>query len=235
MLPTPRGSSVTSAGMSNTTQCQNPLPVGASGSKHVTAYDCVPSGAPDQLKWGDWLSPVHPMTSATCSSGSRDSCLMSSLVTSSSGTDGRWSYGSGARPDWAMVVPLLRLLVGVGMSSFRANPTTRPAGFDTTGGDLRKDLGHRPACAVQGARSPHRARRDAAHRRRQGRSARPRNPRRERRAPGRSMSARPLEGRMLDCDGHLYMEPDVMAEIVGAAGASWIIDYLRRFVGSEHD
>ena len=44
-----------------------------------------------------------------------------------------------------------------------------------------------------------------------------------------------LHGRMLDCDGHLYMEPDVMADIVGAAGASWIIDYLRRFVGSEQD
>ena len=49
------------------------------------------------------------------------------------------------------------------------------------------------------------------------------------------MSALPIEGRMLDCDGHLYMEPDVMAEIVGAAGASWIVDYLRRFVGSEQD
>ena len=48
-------------------------------------------------------------------------------------------------------------------------------------------------------------------------------------------ATRPIEGRMLDCDGHLYMEPDVMAEIVGAAGASWIIDYLRRFVGSEQD
>jgi len=48
-------------------------------------------------------------------------------------------------------------------------------------------------------------------------------------------TAAPIEGRMLDCDGHLYMEPDVMAEIVGAAGASWIIDYLRRFVGSEQD
>ncbi|MCB0994717.1 MAG: amidohydrolase family protein [Acidimicrobiales bacterium] len=44
-----------------------------------------------------------------------------------------------------------------------------------------------------------------------------------------------IEGRMLDCDGHLYMEPDVMAEVVGGAGASWIIDYLRRFVGSEQD
>ena len=44
-----------------------------------------------------------------------------------------------------------------------------------------------------------------------------------------------VAGRMLDCDGHLYMQPDVMADIVGAAGASWIIDYLNRFVGSEHD
>ena len=49
------------------------------------------------------------------------------------------------------------------------------------------------------------------------------------------MTGLPIEGRMLDCDGHLYMEPDVMAEIVGPAGASWIIDYLRRFVGSEQD
>ena len=40
---------------------------------------------------------------------------------------------------------------------------------------------------------------------------------------------------MLDCDGHLYMEPDVMADIVGPAGSSWIIDYLRTFVGSEQD
>jgi len=45
----------------------------------------------------------------------------------------------------------------------------------------------------------------------------------------------PLEGRMLDCDGHLYMEPDVMADIVGAAGSSWIFDHLRRFVGSDLD
>lgn len=44
-----------------------------------------------------------------------------------------------------------------------------------------------------------------------------------------------LHGRMLDCDGHLYMEPDVMADIVGEAGASWIIDHLRRFVGSAQD
>ena len=37
-----------------------------------------------------------------------------------------------------------------------------------------------------------------------------------------------FSGQILDCDGHLYMEPDVMAEIVGDAGGGWIIDYLRR-------
>ena len=42
-------------------------------------------------------------------------------------------------------------------------------------------------------------------------------------------------GQMLDCDGHLYMEPDVMAEIVGDSGGGWIIDYLREYVGSDAD
>jgi predicted TIM-barrel fold metal-dependent hydrolase len=42
-------------------------------------------------------------------------------------------------------------------------------------------------------------------------------------------------GELLDCDGHLYMEPDVMSEIVGEAGASWIIDYLRTYVGTDAD
>ena len=40
---------------------------------------------------------------------------------------------------------------------------------------------------------------------------------------------------MLDCDGHLYMEPDVMAEIVGDAGGGWIIEYLREYVGTDAD
>ena len=44
-----------------------------------------------------------------------------------------------------------------------------------------------------------------------------------------------LDGRMLDCDGHLYMEPEVMADIVGAAGSNWIVEHLRAFVGSEQD
>src|SRR5205823_10067535 len=42
-------------------------------------------------------------------------------------------------------------------------------------------------------------------------------------------------GEMLDCDAHLYMEPDVMAEIVGDAGGSWIIEYLRTYVGTDAD
>src|SRR5436305_12238894 len=42
-------------------------------------------------------------------------------------------------------------------------------------------------------------------------------------------------GGMLDCDAHLYMEPDVMAEVVGDAGGSWIIDYLRTYVGTDAD
>ena len=44
--PAPAASSVTSAGMSTATQCQKPDGVGASGSKHVTTNDLVPSGAP---------------------------------------------------------------------------------------------------------------------------------------------------------------------------------------------
>jgi len=40
---------------------------------------------------------------------------------------------------------------------------------------------------------------------------------------------------LLDCDGHLYMEPDVMADIVGDSGGGWIIDYLRTYVGSPED
>src|SRR5437660_729351 len=42
-------------------------------------------------------------------------------------------------------------------------------------------------------------------------------------------------GEMLDCDSHLYMAPDVMAEIVGDSGGNWIIDYLRGYVGTDAD
>lgn len=44
-----------------------------------------------------------------------------------------------------------------------------------------------------------------------------------------------LYGRMLDCDGHLYLEPDVFQEIVGDVGGSWLVAHLRRYVGSPED
>ena len=44
-----------------------------------------------------------------------------------------------------------------------------------------------------------------------------------------------LEGRLLDCDAHLYMEPEVMAEIVGDAGGGFVLDFLRGYAGSEQD
>ena len=45
--------------MLTTTQCQKPLPVGASGSKHVIAKLWVPSGAPDQAKCGEVFRPLQ--------------------------------------------------------------------------------------------------------------------------------------------------------------------------------
>jgi hypothetical protein len=44
-----------------------------------------------------------------------------------------------------------------------------------------------------------------------------------------------LTGRILDCDAHLYLEPDDMAELVGDVGGGFVLDFLRRYVGSEQD
>jgi len=59
-LPASSGNSVTVAGMLTTSQCQNPLPVGASGSKQVMAKLFVSLGAPDHARCGDWLPPAQP-------------------------------------------------------------------------------------------------------------------------------------------------------------------------------
>src|SRR5689334_3389231 len=64
--PAPVGRPGVLAGRSNTTQCQKPLPVGASGSYIVTAKLLVPAGALVQLSWGLWLFPVQPMPLKTC-------------------------------------------------------------------------------------------------------------------------------------------------------------------------
>ena len=47
-------------GMSITSQCQKPEPVGASGSKQVTANPLVSSGNPCQLSCGEMFWPVIP-------------------------------------------------------------------------------------------------------------------------------------------------------------------------------
>src|SRR5674476_627625 len=86
----PAASSVTSAGISTSSQCQKPLGVGASGSKHVTTKLLVPSGAPDHDNCGD-ESPNSP----TCAFFKGAPSSRSSLVTVNSGTSGRRSYGFG--------------------------------------------------------------------------------------------------------------------------------------------
>lgn len=45
----------------------------------------------------------------------------------------------------------------------------------------------------------------------------------------------PYWGEMLDCDGHLYMEPEVMAEIVGEKSGGFVLEFIRKFSGSEED
>jgi hypothetical protein len=54
--------------MLNTTQCQKPLPVGASGSYTVMAKLLVLFGAPLQLSDGETLPPLQPNTFGTCAS-----------------------------------------------------------------------------------------------------------------------------------------------------------------------
>src|SRR6202453_2823149 len=67
--------------MSKTTQCQKPLPVGASGSYTLRAKLLVPSGAPDQLSAGEMFFPGQPiMEEATCSSDILAPGSMSGLV-----------------------------------------------------------------------------------------------------------------------------------------------------------
>jgi hypothetical protein len=44
-----------------------------------------------------------------------------------------------------------------------------------------------------------------------------------------------LEGAILDCDAHLYLEPEVMAEILGPIGGGFVLDFLRQYRGSEDD
>src|SRR5574340_922459 len=65
-LPELVGSRVTAGGMLNTTQCHQPLPVGASGSKTVTAKLLVPAGTSFQVSSGDTFWPLQPKPLNTC-------------------------------------------------------------------------------------------------------------------------------------------------------------------------
>ena len=83
--------------MSTTSQCQNPEPVGASGSKQVTAKLLVSAGNPDQRRPGEMLSPDMPKLLYTWALLICSPSATSSLSTVKPGTGGRKSYGSGAR------------------------------------------------------------------------------------------------------------------------------------------
>src|SRR6185503_6423800 len=65
--PAPLASDVVAAGMSNTIQCQNPLPVGASGSYMVRTKLSVPGGAPLHARLGETFCPEQPNALSTCS------------------------------------------------------------------------------------------------------------------------------------------------------------------------
>ena len=63
-----------------TIQCQNPEPVGASGSYTVTAKLLVSLGAPLHWRAGDLFSPEHPKPSNSKLLGISSSALMSRLL-----------------------------------------------------------------------------------------------------------------------------------------------------------
>src|SRR5579875_568150 len=90
-VPAPAGSSVTLAGMLATAQCQNPLPVGASGSKQVTAKLAVAAGNPDHDSCGETSSPPAPSRPDTCWRPRGCPSATSVLVRGKEGTSGRKS------------------------------------------------------------------------------------------------------------------------------------------------
>src|SRR6185437_4500213 len=64
--PAPAASACVSAGMLYTTQCHQPLPVGASGSCTMRAKLLVSAGAPLQASAGETLPPWQPKPLNTC-------------------------------------------------------------------------------------------------------------------------------------------------------------------------
>ncbi len=54
-------------------------------------------------------------------------------------------------------------------------------------------------------------------------------------APGQEKLPPALLGQLLDCDAHLYMEPDFFRELIGPAGGGHVLDYMTKFSGTEED
>src|SRR6185503_19175369 len=67
--PAPSGNSVVETGMLTTSQCQKPLPVGASGSYTVRARLFASAGTSFHTSGGEIFSPVHPKAFAVCFRG----------------------------------------------------------------------------------------------------------------------------------------------------------------------
>ena len=99
--------------MSKSIQCQNPLPVGASGSKHVTAKLFVPAGNPSHRRCGEVFPAANDLGVASTAPGAR-----SSLTTVNEGTSGWKSCGSGG--------PLLLGHVSTSPDQLSVFPTYRP-------------------------------------------------------------------------------------------------------------
>src|SRR2546421_6865363 len=88
--PAPAGSEVVEAGMSATTQCQKPLPVGACGSYIDTTKLFVSEGNPDHDSWGEMSPP--PGTPRICDSWASGSGWPSAMVSLE-----RWNDGTSGK------------------------------------------------------------------------------------------------------------------------------------------
>src|SRR5215213_7663740 len=67
--PAPSGTSAVETGMLTTSQCQKPLPVGASGSYMVSARLFASAGTFFHTSGGEIFSPVQPNAFAVCFRG----------------------------------------------------------------------------------------------------------------------------------------------------------------------
>src|SRR5215470_11170412 len=95
--PAPAGSEPVPGGMLYTTQCHQPLPVGASGSCISNAKLWVPAGAPLQASAGERFPPLQPKSLKTWVLASVSPSVKSVLVSVNLGmTPVSWAAGAAA-------------------------------------------------------------------------------------------------------------------------------------------